>query len=103
MPKVKTNINLDLDVKTSCQELFADLGIDLSTAVNIFLRQCLRHQGIPFAINRQNITSAEVVAAMQETDNIVVKSDSCMSDSELLAISDKLIKKNKHAYEVLSK
>jgi DNA-damage-inducible protein J len=94
MPKVKTNINLDLDVKMSCQELFDDLGIDLSTAVNIFLRQCLRPQGLPFAVTRQNVLHA---------DNAATASENYMSDSELLAISDKLTKKNQQAYEVLAK
>ena len=47
MPKVSTNISLDLDLKKSAQELFADFGLDMTTAITIFLRQCLREQRIP--------------------------------------------------------
>jgi DNA-damage-inducible protein J len=65
MPKVSTNISLDSELKKASQELYADLGMDLSTAVTIFLKQSLRVQGIPFAVTREN-PNAETVAAMNE-------------------------------------
>ena len=65
MPKVSTNINLDVDLKKSCQDLFADLGMDLTTAVTIFLKQSLRVQGLPFSVTR-DVPNAETIAAMQE-------------------------------------
>ncbi len=42
MAKVSTNISIDADIKKQAQELFAELGMDLSTAINIFIRQALR-------------------------------------------------------------
>ena len=39
MAKISTSISIDADVKVQAQELFADLGLDLPTAVNILLRQ----------------------------------------------------------------
>ena len=36
MAKISTNISIDADVKKQAQELFADLGLDLSTAINIY-------------------------------------------------------------------
>lgn len=65
MPKVSTTLSIDADVKAQVQALYADLGLDLSTAVNIFFRQCLRENGIPFAI-RRDVPNAGTVAAMQE-------------------------------------
>lgn len=53
MAKVSTNISIDADTKAKAQELLADLGLDLSTAVNIFLRQMVRDNAIPFAISRR--------------------------------------------------
>ena len=44
MAKTSTNISLDPELKRSSQELFADLGIDLSTAITLFLKQSLRVQ-----------------------------------------------------------
>ncbi len=51
---VSTNINIDSELKKSAQELYADLGLDLSTAINLFLKQSLREQKIPFEIKREN-------------------------------------------------
>lgn len=52
MGKVSTNISLDADLKKASQELFAALGMDLTTAVTIFLKQSLRVQGLPFAVTK---------------------------------------------------
>ncbi|MCD8343734.1 MAG: type II toxin-antitoxin system RelB/DinJ family antitoxin [Oscillospiraceae bacterium] len=65
MSKVSTNISLDADLKKAGQELYADLGMDLSTAVTIFIKQSLRVQGLPFAVTRDN-PNAETAAAMNE-------------------------------------
>ncbi|MDO4322028.1 MAG: type II toxin-antitoxin system RelB/DinJ family antitoxin [Lachnospiraceae bacterium] len=69
MPKVSTNINLDADLKKDCQELFSDLGMDLTTAVTIFLKQARRVQGIPFSISREN-PNAETIAALNEYEEM---------------------------------
>lgn len=50
--KVSANITLDLELKKQAMELFSDLGIDLSTAVTLFLKQAVINQGIPFPIAR---------------------------------------------------
>ncbi len=52
MAKVSTSITIDAEVKAKAQELFADLGLDFSTAINMFLRQSIRENGIPFAVRR---------------------------------------------------
>lgn len=54
MAKVSTNINLDPELKKTAQELFADLGLDLTAAVTLFLKQAVREQRIPFEIKREN-------------------------------------------------
>ncbi|MCI8387483.1 MAG: type II toxin-antitoxin system RelB/DinJ family antitoxin [Clostridiales bacterium] len=50
MAKISTNISIDAEVKAQAQELFSGLGIDLSTAINIFLKQAVRDNGFPFTI-----------------------------------------------------
>lgn len=65
MAKTSTNISLDPQLKHDSQELFADLGLDLSTAITLFLKQSLRVQGLPFAVTREN-PNAETIAAMNE-------------------------------------
>ncbi len=52
MAKVSTNISLDEDLKRDAQALFAEFGMDLTTAVTIFLKQSLREGRIPFSIHK---------------------------------------------------
>ena len=68
MSKVSTNISLDAETKTKAQALLAELGMDLSTAVNIFLRQMLYEGGFPFSITREvpNKTTLEAMKESQE-------------------------------------
>ncbi len=65
MAKVSTNISIDADVKKQAVELFADLGLDLSTAINIYLKKAISEQGIPFDVTR-DVPNAETVAAIEE-------------------------------------
>jgi DNA-damage-inducible protein J len=47
---INVTIRLDRDVKENAEKLFNDLGMNLSTAFNIFARQSLRQGRIPFEI-----------------------------------------------------
>ena len=71
MAKVSTSISLDSDVKCQAQELFSDLGLDLSTAINIFLKQSIRDDGFPFEIRRETpntVTQAAIDSALKDED-----------------------------------
>ena len=52
MAKISTSISIEADVKEKAQKLFAELGMDLSTAINIFLKQSIFEHRIPFVIRR---------------------------------------------------
>ena len=65
MARVSTNIALDPELKKDAQQLFADLGMDFTTAVTIFLKQSLREQGLPFAVTK-DVPNAETTAALNE-------------------------------------
>lgn len=69
MAKVSTNINLDADLKRSAQMLFKDFGMDLTTAVTIFLTQAVREQAIPFQITRE-VPNAQTLAALREYEEM---------------------------------
>lgn len=70
MAKVSTNISIDSDVKKQAQELFAALGLDLSTAINIYLKKAISEKGIPFDV-RVESPNAETLAAMSEFDEMM--------------------------------
>jgi DNA-damage-inducible protein J len=65
MAKTSTNISIDTDIKSQAQELFADFGLDLSTAINMFLRQAVRENAIPFNITRE-VPNSDTIAAINE-------------------------------------
>lgn len=69
MAKIPTTLSLDADIKPQAQALFADLGLDLSTAVNMFLRQSLYVHGFPFTPQR-DIPNAETKEAIQEVQRM---------------------------------
>ena len=50
MATTNVSIRMDSDLKAQADALFAELGMNLSTAFNIFVRQSLREGGIPFEI-----------------------------------------------------
>ena len=50
MAKVNTNITLDPELKKEAVELFNSFGLDLSTAIALFLSQSVREGRIPFEI-----------------------------------------------------
>lgn len=70
MPKVSTNISIDAETKARAQIMLADLGMDLSTAVNIFLRQMLYEGGIPFSITR-DVPNKITLDAMSEAQEML--------------------------------
>ncbi len=63
------SIRMDSDLKSAAEALFDELGMSLSTAFNIFVRQSLREGGIPFKIT-EGRPNLETVAAMLEAERI---------------------------------
>ncbi len=67
-----TNISIRMDskLKADADALFESLGMNLSTAFNIFVRQCLLERGIPFKITANCTPNSRTVAAMPEAERI---------------------------------
>ncbi len=63
------SIRMDTELKAEAETLFEELGMNLSTAFNIFVRQALRERGIPFLISEGKPTK-ETVMAMLEAERI---------------------------------
>lgn len=63
------SVRMDRDIKKRCEELYGELGINLTTAINVFLRQSLRAGGFPFDVTI-NTPNAVTIAAMKEAECI---------------------------------
>ncbi len=65
MSTTPTQIRIDSDIKAQATELFKQLGLDMSTAVNMFLHQAVIRQGLPFSVEMPRYRQ-EVIDAMDE-------------------------------------
>lgn len=59
------NIRTDKDIKAAAERIYEELGLNLSTAVNIFLRQTIRENGIPFDL-KLDVPNETTTAAIAE-------------------------------------
>ena len=68
MSTVVTNIRIDKELKAQATELFNDLGLTLSQAFTVFLKQAILHHGLPFAVTRP--PSKELLEAIKEGEEL---------------------------------
>ena len=69
MAKINTNISIDENLKKDAVSLFNDFGLDLSTAITLFLQQSVREQRIPFEIKKE-IPNKVTKAALDEYEEM---------------------------------
>lgn len=74
-----TQIRIDTDTKQAAVQLFSNLGLDLSGAVNLFLRQCVMRGGLPFAV--------EMPKYNQETLDAIVEAKRISRDPDVKGYS----------------
>ena len=60
------SFRIDTDLKNQADALFQSLGLNMTTAFNMFLRQSVREGRIPFEATI-NVPNSETIAAMLET------------------------------------
>ena len=65
MESTNLNIRTDKKVKAAAEKIFEELGLNMTTAVNIFLRQTIRENGIPFAL-KLHVPNDTTIAAIEE-------------------------------------
>ena len=53
MAATNINIRTDSELKAKAQVILSDLGLDMSTAINVFLNQIVYQQAIPFEITKK--------------------------------------------------
>ena len=65
MESATLNIRTDKEIKLAAEKIFDALGMNMTTAVNIFLRQAIREKGIPFDV-KLNLPNEITEAAIAE-------------------------------------
>ena len=70
MKTANYNIRLDPVIKTKAEETFAEFGLNLSEAINVFLHMSIKRNGFPFEIREPKFNS-DTLLAIQETEQIL--------------------------------
>ncbi len=82
MSKTSMSIRLDSEVKEQAQQVFSNLGMDMTTAINIFLRQAIQYQGLPFDVRLDE--SRKLLEVLTDLDQNRNMSQSFESVSDLM-------------------
>ena len=59
------NIRIDKSIKDQAEEIFNELGLNMTTAVNMFLKTAIREHGIPFEL-KLDVPNETTAAAIEE-------------------------------------
>ncbi|HHK7208778.1 TPA: type II toxin-antitoxin system RelB/DinJ family antitoxin [Streptococcus pneumoniae] len=82
MSKMSISIRLDSEVKEQAQQVLSNLGMDMTTAINIFLRQAIQYQGLPFDVRLDE--NRKLLQALTDLDQNRNMSQSFESVSDLM-------------------
>lgn len=82
-------VRIDDETKNKANALFNEMGIDLSTAVRIFIKKCLAVGGLPFEMNINNPT----VKALQSLERMGRRSKELGNDKLTLDEINEIIDK----------
>lgn len=83
MPQTNINIRMDDNLKMQFDRLCNELGLNMTTAFNIFARTMVRQQKIPFEI-ALDVPNAETLAAIDDVNHGRNLSKSFHSVTELM-------------------
>ncbi|HHY22968.1 MAG TPA: type II toxin-antitoxin system RelB/DinJ family antitoxin [Clostridiaceae bacterium] len=67
MGTTNINVRVDSEVKQKAEAIFNELGLNMSTAMNMFLRYSIRYGGIPFDL-RLDLSNEETQAAIDDVN-----------------------------------
>ena len=65
---------MDKEVKEQAEAIFAELGLNMTSAINLFLRSAIRENGIPFSLKLE-VPNETTAAAIEEGRRIAEDSD----------------------------
>ena len=75
MATTNITMRIDKELKRQAEELFSDLGLNMTSAFTVFVKQAIREQRIPFTISREipnedTLEALEEVKQMKQNPNI---------------------------------
>ena len=86
------SIRVDKDIKSQADALFAEFGLNFTTAVNIFLRQTLREGKIPFSISLNKEPNKTTLEALKEIEEMEKNPSAYKSYKDVDEMMEELLK-----------
>ena len=71
MASTVIQIRMDEELKNDASAILEDIGLDLPTAIRVFLKKVVAREGIPFDVAREDAPNPVTIAAMRETEEIM--------------------------------
>lgn len=81
MSAANLNIRTDKEIKNQAEEIFNELGLNMTTAINMFLRTVVREYGIPFEL-KLDVTQKAAAEATLESKKMLSDLSECKSSNE---------------------
>ena len=94
----RLSMNIDESIKTQAEELFSDIGLTMTTAINLFLRASIREQKIPFELSRQPqmVATADELQAIKEFEASFEKNPVLIDADEAYKKAKQIIERARH-------
>lgn len=80
------SLRVDDDVKRRAERTFDDIGLSMSTAINIFLKTVIRENGIPFELSADPFYSKENIAELERRVSDIQSGKSTLKEHELIEV-----------------
>lgn len=90
MATTNINVRVDTELKQSAEALFSDLGLSMSSAITMFLKSAVGHDGIPFEVKRMT-PNAETRAALAEYEEMKKNPDEYKRYESFDALMDEVL------------
>lgn len=80
------SLRVDEEVKRNAEKTFNDIGLSMSTAINIFLKKVARENRIPFELSADPFYNRENMDELERHINSVRSGESTLKEHELIEV-----------------
>ena len=88
MATANINVRVDADLKKAAEDLFDDLGLNMSSAITMFLVKVARERRIPFEISADPFYSAANMAELERRAVSIKNGTSTLKEHDLIEVED---------------
>ncbi len=90
MTTAKINVNTDAETKEQATKLLHEMGMDMTTAINVYLKRIILERGIPFEISTKS-PNAETLSAFAETEEMLKNPEKYKRYSSFSEVLDEVL------------